>query len=874
MIMAKKIYTFEEGNKEMKNLLGGKGANLAEMTNLGIPVPPGFIITTEACKFYQDNDRKYPNGFNDEVKEHLVSLEERMQARFGDEKDPLLVSVRSGAPVSMPGMMDTVLNLGLNDKVVEGIIKKTKNERFGWDAYRRFIQMFGDVVMKVKRDDFEKILQAAKDRKGAKLDTDLDAKDLRWVVDEYKKLIKKESGKELPQSPMRQLQMAVDAVFESWNNPRAIKYRELNDIPGNLGTAVNVQVMVFGNMGDDSGTGVCFTRNPSTGEKEFYGEYLMNAQGEDVVAGVRTPKHLDDMEDELPGIYKELTGIMGRMEKHFKDMQDMEFTIQDSRLYILQSRDGKRTAQAAVKIAVDMVEEGLLDKEGALMEVDATSLNQLLHKQIDTKADMNVIAKGLPASPGAAVGKVVFDAVTAEEWNGDGEKVVLVRNETSPEDIHGMAVSQGILTSKGGMTSHAAVVARGMGKCCVAGAESIRVNEDAKKFTVGGITVKQGDVISLNGTTGEVILGEAPTIEPQMKGEFGTLMKWADEARKLGVRANAETPKDAQTARDFGAEGIGLARTEHMFFEGDRIKSVRQMVLSDTEEGRRKALEKLLPLQRGDFEKLFEIMDGLDVTIRLLDPPLHEFMPTTEEGIKDVAKEMGVSAEKVREAVNGLHEVNPMLGFRGCRLAIVYPEIAEMQVRAIYEAAANVKKKGTDAKPEVMIPVLGHVKEMEIMRDIVVKTAEKVLGERKMKMEVKVGVMMELPRACITADKIAQYAEFFSFGTNDLTQTVFGFSRDDSGKFIPEYLKRGILDKDPFAVIDQDGVGELIKMSVEKGRKTRPDLKIGICGEQGGDPNSVEFCHKVGLTYVSCSPYRVPIARLAAAQAAIKNKGE
>jgi len=873
--MDKYIYFFEEGNKDMKETLGGKGANLAEMTNVGLPVPPGFTIATDICKFYTDNGNKYPQGFTTEVGKAVEKLEKKMGKKFDDPKNPLLVSVRSGAAASMPGMMDTILNLGLNDTVVDGLVKKTKNERFVMDAYRRFIQMFGDVVMGAKHSSFEHALEEVKEKKGVKLDTELDAKDLKEVIKKYKAVIKKEIGKEFPNAPLTQLQMSIDAVVGSWGNPRAIKYRELNDIRGLKGTAVNVQSMVFGNMGDTSGTGVCFTRDPSTGENKPYGEYLMNAQGEDVVAGIRTPKKLDDMRKESPEMYRQLTSIMDNMEKHFRDMQDMEFTIEEGKLYILQSRNGKRTAGAAVKVAVDMFEEGMIDKDTALLRVDPTSLNQLLHKQINTKAKLNIIAKGLPASPGAAVGKVVFTADDAEEWSQDrGEKVILVRNETSPEDIHGMAVAQGILTAKGGMTSHAAVVARGMGKCCVAGAEELRVNADKKEFKVGSTIVKEGDWLSLNGSTGDIILGQAPVIDPEMKGEFHTIMEWADSARKLGVRANAETPTDAKVARGFGCEGIGLARTEHMFFEGDRIISMREMILAETVEGRKKALAKLLPLQRGDFEELLTIMGGLDVTIRLLDPPLHEFMPVTDEGEKDVAKQLGVSVDTVREKVKSLHELNPMLGFRGCRLAIVYPEIAEMQTRAIYEAAANVIKKGVKAKPEVMIPVVATAKEMEIMRALVEKTAKAVLKEKGMegKIPIKIGTMIELPRAALTADKIAEHAEFFSFGTNDLTQTTFGFSRDDSGKFIQAYKDQGILEKDPFASIDIEGVGQLIEMSVVRGRKTRPDLKVGICGEQGGDPASVEFCHKVGLNYVSCSPFRVPIARLAAAQAAIKEK--
>jgi len=871
--MEKYIYAFEEGNKGMKDTLGGKGANLAEMTNLGAPVPPGFTITTDVCKFYYDNGNKYPQGFNELIKDAVGKLEKKMGKKFGDPTNPLLVSVRSGAAASMPGMMDTILNLGMNDKVVEGLAKKTKNERFAMDSYRRFIQMFGDVVMGVEHAGFEHALHEVKEKKGVKLDTELDAKDLREVIKKYKDLVKKSKGESFPEEPMKQLQMAVDAVFGSWNNTRAIKYRQLNDIRGLKGTAVNVQTMVFGNMGETSGTGVCFTRDPSTGEKKFYGEYLMNAQGEDVVAGIRTPKKMEELKKDMPDAYAQLTKLMTDMEKHYKDMQDMEFTIEERKLYLLQTRNGKRTGAAAVRIAVEMEKEGLIDRDTALLRVDPNALNQLLHKQINTKAKLNVIAKGLPASPGAAVGKAVFTADVAEEWVHDkGEKVILVRNETSPEDIHGMAVAQGILTAKGGMTSHAAVVARGMGKCCVAGAEEIRVNADKKEVKIKDYVIREGDWMSLNGSTGEIILGQAPVIDPVMKGEFGILMKWADEARKLGVRTNAETPKDAKVAREFGCEGIGLARTEHMFFEGERIIPMREMILAEDEAGRRKALAKLLPLQRGDFEELFTIMEGLDVTIRLLDPPLHEFMPVTEEGEREVAREMNISVEKVREKVKSLHEINPMLGFRGCRLAIVYPEIAEMQTRAIFEAAANVLKRGIKAKPEVMIPVVATAKEMEIMRGIVERVAKEVIKEKKIDMPIKIGTMIELPRAALMADKLAEYAEFFSFGTNDLTQTTFGFSRDDSGKFIQAYKDQGILEYDPFAVIDIEGVGQLIQMSVERGRKTRPNLKVGICGEQGGEPKSVEFCHKAGLTYVSCSPYRVPIARLAAAQAAIRAK--
>ncbi len=871
--MDKYIYAFEEGNKEMKPLLGGKGANLAEMTSLGVPVPPGFTLTTELCGEYYKNGETYPEDFDEKLKVAVKDLESKMGKKLGDSENPLLVSVRSGAAVSMPGMMDTVLNLGLNDESVEGLVKKSGNERFAVDAYRRFMQMFGDVVMGIEHHKFEEKLEEVKSAKGVTLDTDLDASDLRMVIVKYKELVREEKGEDFPFDPMKQLRMAIDAVFGSWNNSRAIKYRQLNDIRGLLGTAVSVQSMAFGNLGDTSATGVCFTRDPSTGENKFYGEYLVNAQGEDVVAGIRTPKHLEDMETEMPEAYKQLTDIMSRMENHYRDMQDMEFTIEDGRLFLLQTRNGKRTAAAAIRIAVEMVGEGLIDKETAVMRVDAKSLDQLLHKQIDTKADVDVIAKGLPASPGAAVGKVVFSADDAEDWvENKGEKVVLVRNETSPEDIHGMAVAQGILTSKGGMTSHAAVVARGMGTCCVAGAEDVKVDYANKKFTVGSNVINEGDMISLNGSTGEIILGVAPVIDPVMQGEFETLMTWADEVRTLGVRTNAETPKDAKVAFDFGAEGIGLARTEHMFFEGERIVSVRKMILAKDEAGRRGALDELLPFQRADFEELLTLMDGRPVTIRLLDPPLHEFMPQTEDGMKEVADQTGRSVEEVKSMVASLHEINPMLGFRGCRLAIVYPEIAEMQTRAIFEAAINIKAKGIDVAPEVMIPVVQSAKEMELMRGVVEATAKQVLEEKNVDIQIKIGTMIELPRACITADKMAESAEFFSFGTNDLTQTTFGFSRDDSGKFIPVYKERGILESDPFAVIDQEGVGVLIQMAVEKGRATRPDLKVGICGEQGGEPESVDFCHRAGLSYVSCSPFRVPIARLSAAQAAIRNK--
>jgi pyruvate,orthophosphate dikinase len=855
----------------MKQLLGGKGANLAEMTNLGIPVPPGFSISTEVCDQYYKNNEQYPEGLEKEVEENLGKLEKLMGKKLGDPKKPLLVSVRSGAAISMPGMMDTVLNLGTNDESIKGLEKMTGNPRFAWDAYRRFIQMFGDVVMGVPHEEYEKILDAQKEKKGVKLDTQLDTEDLKEVVANYKELYKKHTGEDFPQDPKKQLWKAIDAVFGSWNNERAIKYRNINDIRGLLGTAVNVQTMVFGNAGNDSGTGVCFTRDPSTGENKFYGEYLINAQGEDVVAGIRTPETLEDMKKELPEKYEQLFEIRNKLEDHYRDMQDMEFTIERDTLYMLQTRTGKRTAHAALKIAVDMEQEGRLSKKEAVMRIEPNQLDQLLHPMIDPNAAVEVIAKGLPASPGAAVGEVVFTAQKAEEEAAKGKEVILVRIETSPEDIGGMNVAKGILTARGGMTSHAAVVARGMGKCCVAGCSDVHIRDESE-CEIGGIKFNAGDWITLNGTTGEVIKGQTKLIEPEPSGDFAELMKWADEVRKLKVRTNADTPQDARNARKLGAEGIGLCRTEHMFFEGNRIDAVREMILSEDEAGRRKALSKLLPMQQGDFEGIFEVMDGLPVTVRLLDPPLHEFLPHTQDEIKELATSMGVSLEKLNNKVESLKEFNPMLGHRGCRLGITYPEIYEMQVEAIFLAACAVQKRGIKVLTEVMIPLTGTVKEMSILRELTVKTADRIMKEQGEKCAYLVGTMIEIPRAALIADKIAEVAEFFSYGTNDLTQMTFGYSRDDAGVFLPEYVKKGILEKDPFQVLDQEGVGQLVDIGIKRGRSSRADLKVGICGEHGGEPSSVEFCHRVGMNYVSCSPFRVPIARLAAAQAVIREK--
>lgn len=873
--MTKWVYFFgngvTEGQVGNKNLVGGKGANLAEMVDLGIPVPAGFTITTEACNEFYRNNQQWAEGLEDQVKENLAKIEKAMGADFGDSEDPLLVSVRSGARVSMPGMMDTVLNLGLNDVTVQGLAKKSNNERFAYDSYRRFIQMYGDVVMGVSHGGFERALEEIKEAKGVELDTELTTEDLKELVEKYKEIVAKEAGELFPEDPFQQLIGAINAVFESWNNPRAIRYRKMNDIPGEWGTAVNVQAMVFGNMGENSGTGVAFTRDPSTGENVFYGEYLMNAQGEDVVAGIRTPLPIKTLADSKPEIYQELVDIYQKLENHYKDMQDIEFTIQEDKLYMLQTRTGKRTAAAAVRMAVEMVEEGLVDKKTAIMRVAPQQLDQLLHPMIDPKAEVDAIATGLPASPGAAVGRVVFNAEEAEEWVNRGEKVVLVRTETSPEDIGGMDVAEGILTSRGGMTSHAAVVARGMGKCCVAGCSAAKVNEAAKVVNINGNQIKEGDWLTLNGTTGDVILGKVELIEPQLTGNFGTIMEWADEFRSLGVRTNADTPHDSEVARNFGAEGIGLCRTEHMFFEGDRIRAVRQMILAKDTAGREKALAKLLPYQKSDFLGIFKAMKDLPVTIRLLDPPLHEFLPHDDEAVQELAKDLGVSLEELKQTIEGLSEMNPMLGHRGCRLGITYPEIYAMQARAIFEATAELTKEGDTVIPEVMIPLVGTLKELEQMKEVVVNVAKEVQAETGVSFEYKVGTMIEIPRACVTADKIAEEAEFFSFGTNDLTQMTFGYSRDDAGSFLPIYTDKGILEKDPFQSLDQEGVGALVSLGVEKGRQTRKDLKIGICGEHGGDPSSIEFCHRVGLNYVSCSPFRVPIARLAAAQANIRN---
>lgn len=861
-----------DGSAQMKQLLGGKGANLAEMTLLGIPVPAGFTITTEACALFYEQGKRWPSGLEEEVDRNLKRLEEVMGARFGDRENPLLVSVRSGAAVSMPGMMDTVLNLGLNSDVVQGLIIKTENERFAWDAYRRFIQMFGNVVMNISHEEFEHILQSKKDQVQVKNDVDLSANDLKDVVRQFKKVYQEYTHEEFPSDPRTQLAKAISAVFNSWNNPRAIKYRELNEIRGLFGTAVNVQSMVFGNMGESSGTGVCFSRDPSTGENRFYGEFLVNAQGEDVVAGIRTPEPLDGLKSKWPDIYKQLAKIREKLEHHYKDMQDMEFTIQEGKLYLLQTRNGKRTAHAAVKVAVDMVKEGLIGKQAAILKVPPAHLDQLLHPRFDPKEKKQEIAKGLPASPGAAGGKVVFNADDAEAWTKKGEKVILVRIETSPEDIGGMYAAEGILTSRGGMTSHAAVVARGMGKCCVAGCGDLRIDYDKKQFRVGDAMVREGDYISLDGSLGEVYLGRVATIEPELSGNFAKFMRWADEIRKLKVRTNADTPKDAQTALKFGAEGIGLCRTEHMFFEGDRIIAMREMILADTKEDRERALAKLLPIQRLDFEQIFEVMDGCPVTIRLLDPPLHEFLPHENENQREMADVLNIPVEKVREKVASLHEFNPMLGHRGCRLGISYPEIYDMQTRAIMEAACHVKQKGIRVIPEIMIPLVGTGKEFSILKEDMERVIQTVFEEQRTSVNYTVGTMIEVPRAAIVSGKIAEQAQFFSFGTNDLTQMTFGYSRDDAGMFLKDYLEKGIVEKDPFQSLDREGVGALIQWAIEQGRKVRKDLKVGICGEHGGDPASIEFCHKIRMNYVSCSPYRVPIARLAAAQAVLKGK--
>jgi len=887
MAIAKKlIYFFGNGKADgtgtMKDLLGGKGAGLAEMTNAGVPVPPGFTITTEVCNLFYDLGKRVPEGLDGEMRDFMKKMEDALggKFKFGDLDRPLLVSVRSGSKFSMPGMMDTVLNLGLNDRTINGLIRMSGNERFAWDAYRRFIQMFGNVVMGIEKDAFEHIIHDVKKKRKLKLDIDMTSEDLKGLVAKFKARVRQIMKRDFPQDVWEQLTMSRDAVFGSWNNPRAITYRKLNDIPGNLGTAVNVQAMVFGNMGDTSATGVGFTRDPSTGAKVFYGEYLTNAQGEDVVAGIRTPHPIADLEKEMPEVYRQLREITNKLERHYRDVQDFEFTVQEGKLFMLQTRTGKRTAHAAVKIAVDMVQEGLITREEAVLRVEPASLDQLLHPVIDPKAKVEVIARGLPASPGAASGKVVFTADEAVR-RAKTEKVILVRPETTPDDIHGMDAAKGILTARGGMTSHAAVVARGMGKPCVAGCESIRVDLKAEKFFVGPYTVKMGDFITIDGGTGRVIVGKVQTKDPEVSGDFGTLMKWADEFRTLGVRANADIPRDAKMARQFGAEGIGLCRTEHMFFAEDRLSIVQQMILATTTEGREKALNKLLPMQRSDFKGLFEVMAGLPVTIRLLDPPLHEFLPKREELMVEIAvmqakkasKAVVAKKEKLLHRIEELHEFNPMLGHRGCRLGIVYPEITRMQARAIIEAACELAKKGKKVVPEIMVPLVGMKKELEHQKELIKRTADEVMQKKGVKIDYLVGTMIELPRAALVADEIAKDAEFFSFGTNDLTQTTFGFSRDDAGKFINHYTENGIMEKDPFQTLDQEGVGLLVKMGVTKGRATRKDLKVGICGEHGGDPASVEFCFKVGLNYVSCSPFRVPIARLAAAQAKLKEKG-
>ena len=872
--MSKMVYLFEEGNADMRNLLGGKGANLAEMTNLGLPIPQGFTVTTEACTDYYNNGRAISEDIRQQIFTALADLEKKQGKKFGDTENPLLVSVRSGARASMPGMMDTILNLGLNDVAVEGFAKKTGNPRFAYDSYRRFIQMFSDVVMEVPKSLFERVLDEIKAAKQVKFDMELTAEDLQEVIARFKAIYKDKMGEDFPQDPKVQLMEAVKAVFRSWDNERAIVYRRMNDIPGDWGTAVNVQAMVFGNMGETSGTGVAFTRNPSTGAKGIYGEYLINAQGEDVVAGIRTPQPITKLEQDLPECYKQFMEIAMKLEAHYRDMQDMEFTIENGKLFFLQTRNGKRTAQAALQIACDLVDEGMITPQEAVTRIEAKSLDQLLHPTFDPEALKagEVIGQALPASPGAAAGKVYFTAEDAKQAHEQGERVVLVRLETSPEDIEGMHASEGILTVRGGMTSHAAVVARGMGTCCVSGCGDIAINEDDKVFELGGHTFHEGDYISLDGSTGKIYKGDIKTMEASVSGNFGRIMDWADQYRKLQVRTNADTPQDATNAVKFGAEGIGLCRTEHMFFDPDRIPKIRQMILARTLEQREKALNALIPFQKGDFKALYEVMEGRPVTIRFLDPPLHEFVPTEQGDIDDLAVQMLMTAEEVQEICDSLHEFNPMMGHRGCRLAVTYPEIAKMQTRAVMEAAIEVKaEKGYDIVPEIMIPLVGEKKELKFVKDVVVEVAEQVKKEKNSDIQYHIGTMIEIPRAALLADEIAEEAEFFSFGTNDLTQMTFGFSRDDAGKFLGDYYKNKIYESDPFARLDQKGVGQLIKMAAEKGRKTRPDIKLGICGEHGGDPSSVEFCHKVGLTYVSCSPYRVPIARLAAAQAAINN---
>ncbi|HJB21867.1 MAG TPA: pyruvate, phosphate dikinase [Candidatus Fournierella merdavium] len=874
--MSKKyLYLFSEGNKDMREILGGKGANLAEMTNAGMPVPQGFTISTEACTQYYNDGRQINEEIMADIYEYIGKMEEITGKKFGDVSNPLLVSVRSGARASMPGMMDTILNLGLNDEVVEGLAAKTSNPRFAYDSYRRFVQMFSDVVMELSKSDFEKIIDEMKEAKGVKLDTELDADDMKALVVKFKDLYKSKMGSDFPSDPKVQLIEAVKAVFRSWDNPRANVYRRMNEIPYDWGTAVNVQAMVFGNSGNNSGTGVAFTRNPATGEKALFGEYLINAQGEDVVAGIRTPSPIAHLKEQMPDVYDQFVDIATRLENHYKDMQDMEFTIEDGKLYMLQTRNGKRTAAAALKIAVDLVDEGMIDEREAVLRVEPKQLDSLLHPQFDAEAlkKAEVIGKGLAASPGAACGQVVFTAEDAKECveSGEMKKVVLVRLETSPEDIEGMAVAQGILTVRGGMTSHAAVVARGMGTCCVSGCGDIVVDYDKQQFTLAGKTYKRGDWISIDGSTGN-IYGEAiPTVDASISGDFGRFMGWADAARQLKVFTNADNPRDAKQGVDFGAEGIGLCRTEHMFFEADRIKAMREMIVAKTVEERKKALAKILPYQQGDFEAMYKVMGERPMTVRYLDPPLHEFLPTKEEEIVDLAQDLNISVEELHNVINSLHEFNPMMGHRGCRLAVSYPEIAEMQTTAVINAAINVSKEtGLKIVPHIMIPLVGEVKELKFVKDVVVATADKLIADAGVDMKYEVGTMIEIPRAALTADEIATEAEFFSFGTNDLTQMTFGFSRDDAGKFLSYYYDNKVYESDPFAHLDQKGVGKLVEMAAKLGRQTRPDLGLGICGEHGGDPTSVEFCHRVGLDYVSCSPFRVPIARLAAAQAAIK----
>ena len=875
--MAKWVYLFREGNADMRNLLGGKGANLAEMTNLGLPIPPGFTVTTEACTDYYNHGRSISEEIQIQIFDALALLEEKLGKKFGDTENPLLVSVRSGARASMPGMMDTILNLGLTDISVEGFAKRTGNPRFAYDSYRRFIQMFSDVVMEVPKSLFERVIDEIKEDRKVHFDTELTAEDLKEVIRRFKEIYKEKMGEEFPQEPRVQLMEAVKAVFRSWDNERAIVYRRMNDIPGDWGTAVNVQSMVFGNMGNTSGTGVAFTRNPSTGAKGIYGEYLINAQGEDVVAGIRTPQPITRLEEDLPECYEEFLKIANRLEEHYRDMQDMEFTIEDGKLYFLQTRNGKRTAQAALQIACDLVDEGMITPQEAVSRIEAKSLDQLLHPAFEPDAlkKGTVMGQALPASPGAAAGKIYFTAEEAKEAHETGERVILVRLETSPEDIEGMHAAEGILTVRGGMTSHAAVVARGMGTACISGCGDIVIDEKKKQFTLGGKTYFEGDYISLDGSTGKIYDGDIQTQEASISGNFGRIMSWADSFRKLRVRTNADTPADAANAVRLGAEGIGLCRTEHMFFEPERIPKIRKMILSKTVEEREKALEELIPFQKGDFKALYEVMEGKPVTIRFLDPPLHEFVPTDEKDIEALAKDMNLSVEEVKSTCSELHEFNPMMGHRGCRLSVTYPEIARMQTRAVIEAAIEVsKEKGFEIVPEIMVPLVGDKKELKFVKDVIVETAEKVKAEKNSNLVYHIGTMIEIPRAALLANEIAEEAEFFSFGTNDLTQMTFGFSRDDAGKFLVDYYKSKIYESDPFAKLDQNGVGQLIEMAVTKGRSQRPNLKIGICGEHGGDPSSVAFCHKVGMDYVSCSPFRVPIARLAAAQAAIANAGK